>query len=290
MAVGHSYLNWFSSGGAAPQSTTPKQPAVASQNTGGRVSAGTQESLNRMDNAANLEWITSDRYKAQNAAASARANNPTNIGPGGYDSGGLEGLFARMGTGMQGGQVVSHTPTRTPAMIQADRQREKWATEDRSTQQKLIDDLMGSQAESREAGETRYQELMDLMSRLTGQVGGTYDAALGEMEGMGTAGRTRIGEGRTRALAESEQDLMSRGLGNTTIRSSVRRGVKSDYERQLQELNERVSGQRSGLLQQRAGAEMDLGRLGIDTRLSRQDVGPDVSQYLSLIQMLGQSQ
>jgi len=76
-----------------------------------------------------------------------------------------------------------------------------------------LKDILGRQDEAQkvadEANEARYQDILSLIG------------------GLGATGRERISRSMERNLAQSEQDLTSRGLGNTTIRSSVRRGIMS---------------------------------------------------------------
>lgn len=134
------------------------------------------------------------------------------------------------------------------------------------------------------ANRRRYQQLLRYMGQLRRQViTGGYGAASRLLSRMGAAGRTRIGETFARERATAEQDLISRGLGGTTVRSAVQRGLATAEEQSIQELQERMYGQRAGLLERRAGAEMQLGGMRAGIMEGRADVGPDVGMYANLM-------
>lgn len=138
------------------------------------------------------------------------------------------------------------------------------------------------------ANRRRYRQLMRYMGTLRKQViTGGYGAASKLLGRMGAIGRARIGETFAKERAGAEQDLISRGLGGTTIRTGVRRGIASDEEQALQELSERMYGQRAGLLERRAGAEMQLGGMRAGIMERRTDAGPDVGMYAGLMKAAG---
>lgn len=132
----------------------------------------------------------------------------------------------------------------------------------------------------------RYQALLTHLETLGQQVGaqGTFGEAENLLAQVGTAARTRIAEQETRALAATEQGLISRGLGGTTIRATARRGVMSDAERARQEAEERTAQQKAGLLTQRAGVETQIGGMRAAAIEGRTDVGPDLGMFASLLQ------
>jgi hypothetical protein len=153
----------------------------------------------------------------------------------------------------------------------------------------LIAQLTQMQGQANKAGKARYQQLLQQIAQLQQGIlgeGGTLAQAEERMAGFGEAGRARLDQDLIRQMAEAEQGLISRGLGNTTVRTSARRGVAEDIERARQALDERVAAQQAGLLERRAGMQADLGRLEADAILSRQDEGPNMGTYLNLIQAL----
>ena len=154
----------------------------------------------------------------------------------------------------------------------------------------LLQGLQGQYESANAAGLERYQNLLSTVEGVSSRVlgeGGLFDQRTNLMSGFGQTASREIGERETAALAESEQDLVTRGLGNTTIRGTARRGIRADTEKARGALTENIAGMQSGLLGQRAGAEMDIGRLTADSILSRQDIPPDMGLYANLLQALG---
>lgn len=134
------------------------------------------------------------------------------------------------------------------------------------------------------ANAERYDALLAAISDLGSQTGQTYDAALGDIENLGTAARERVRQQRTRASGQAEQDLISRGLGNTTVRQSVQRGIASDAELAQQNIDEQVGAQRSGIRQGLAGNQLQVGSMLANAIQGRNDVGPDLGLYAQLLQ------
>lgn len=156
----------------------------------------------------------------------------------------------------------------------------------------LLQRLQGSYDESNKAGLDQYKNLMASVGGVNQRVlgaGGLYDQAGAGLTTMGNTARGRIAQGATRAKAESSQDLVSRGLSNTTIGASMNRGIDSDAEFANQGVDEQINNARSGLAISRAGTEGDLGRLTADSILSKRNEGPDQQLYAQLIAQLGRS-
>lgn len=133
---------------------------------------------------------------------------------------------------------------------------------------------------------SRYDEMMGGIAKTQAQVGGRFDQAQGLLANSGQAARARIQRSTTQAKGSAEQGLISRGLGNTTVRNSVLRGIDYDAEAANQAVDERVAGQQSGLIERRAGAEMSLGRSETAAIAGRTDAAPDMSLYMSMLQNL----
>lgn len=156
--------------------------------------------------------------------------------------------------------------------------------------QALLAKLQGAYDQSNSDSAEQYKNLLGAVNSggqtVLGQ-GGIYDQAANLMSTMGQTANRRIGENQTKNLASSEQDLITRGLGNTTIRNSARRGINVDAENARQDVNERVAGAQAGLLTQKAGTTMDQTRLLADSILSRSNQVPDAGMYAQLLQQLG---
>ena len=99
-----------------------------------------------------------------------------------------------------------------------------------------------------------------------------YDQTLGLLANQGQAGMTRIANAEQQAQAKGTQDLTSRGLGNTTVTSSVNRGIASDAELARQTLQESVAQQKARVMEMKT------------------DQGPDMGLYANLLSAAAQRQ
>lgn len=156
----------------------------------------------------------------------------------------------------------------------------------------IMQRLRKQQEETNQANLERYEALMTHMESMTKQVGeqGTYGAAMALMEQTGEAARTRIATQAKKATAAAEQDLISRGLGATTVRQAERRGIAATAEEATQAAEERTAAQKAGVLERRAGTEMQIGALKAGVMERREDVGPEMGMYASLIQAAAASE
>lgn len=153
----------------------------------------------------------------------------------------------------------------------------------------LLAQLEAQQKASNTAGMDRYKNLLSSVDATDTESRRLFDSAMARTGTMGQTGRADIEGNRVARQAEGAQDLIGRGLTNTTITDTTRRGINSDADRQRLALEEGVNNAKTGLLTQRAGANMDMGRLKADSILSRQDVGPDMGMYMQLLQQLAAS-
>lgn len=185
------------------------------------------------------------------------------------------------GMSVQGGRVVG-TKTRNPVGYSLDAENYK--------RNQAAKALQASQAQANADENDKYNRLLASISGLQGQIGNTYGQAQSALEGVGTSARQRIADQQAQQSAASDQSLISRGLGNTTVVNANRRGIASDAERANQSIDEQVASMKSGLLTQRAGSELQLGNLNADAILSRSATsGLDMNTYLQLIQQLARA-
>lgn len=141
--------------------------------------------------------------------------------------------------------------------------------------------------QANQANESRYQDILRNEALTQETVGGTYGQMEGLLENLGQAESERIGITDVQEKARAEQDLISRGLGNTTIRESVRRGIGEDTARSQRALTEQVGRQKAGVLQGRAGAEERMGSSLSRFMEARTDQGPDMGQLSALLSQAG---
>lgn len=154
----------------------------------------------------------------------------------------------------------------------------------------VIRRLDKSQKKANMANEERYQNLLKSIQGTGEQTQATFGEALTGVADVGSASRERIRRNYANLWGQAEQDLISRGLGNTTIRPTVRRGIASDEALALSQVDESMAQLRSGILQNRAGMEFNVGGLQAGAIQNRSDVGPDLSLYAGLLQQSAASQ
>lgn len=157
-----------------------------------------------------------------------------------------------------------------------------------------INDILKSFQEQQQranaANEARYQELLKTIQQTAAKVGGRFDQADQLLQDVGQSEFDRIAEDRARAQATAAQQLISRGLGNTTVTQTAARGINADAAKQRQALTEQIAAQRSGLLERRGAMEQAQGDFLAQMIEARSDVGPDLGLMAQLLQQLGQGQ
>jgi hypothetical protein len=134
----------------------------------------------------------------------------------------------------------------------------------------ILDTYERLQDEANAANQRRYDQLL-------GTIRGGRESTMGLLEGLGESELGRIDQRREQERGRAEQDLISRGLGNTTIRESVLRGVEDDAGRLRNELTEDVS-------RQKAGVEQAFTSMLAQAIEGRTDRGPDLGAMAQLLQ------
>lgn len=145
------------------------------------------------------------------------------------------------------------------------------------------------QAAANEANLQRFRQLTELLTNLGTQTQGTYADVLAQVQNVGDVARQRAQQDALRLQGRSEQDLIDRGLGNTTIRSSVQRGIASDAELNQQQIDEQQALLRSGVMER--GAQSNIQTTGMLANMieGRNDVAPDLGLYSQLLQAAAQN-
>lgn len=128
-----------------------------------------------------------------------------------------------------------------------------------------------------------------------------FPGVMDEITAMGDASRQSAYEEFQQRLGAGQQGLMSRGLGNTTVRNAFEGGESSRYMRNLADINEGLAGlrsgvrlqgltQQSGLMQQLGGSYERYGKAyqSITESMASADLGqPEVKGGLGLDQLFG---
>lgn len=133
-----------------------------------------------------------------------------------------------------------------------------------------------------QASQARYADIQKQLADTQARVRQQFENAQLNLGKVGKSGRRRIAQKTERGLASSEQDLISRGLGNTTLRGSARRDVLQRGEYAEQDLEGGLAQMFSNLSMQGAGLEMNLGQMGLQGMQGQ----PGMNQYLQMLQML----
>jgi hypothetical protein len=108
-----------------------------------------------------------------------------------------------------------------------------------------------------------------------------HQQALDEAAKVGEVARERIDRDALQNLASAQQGLVSRGLGNTTVRETTRRGVEQDRQFAQRGVDEQQAQLRSGLLMQQAGQQASQRQAMAQLDLQRQRAGYD--QYMNML-------
>jgi hypothetical protein len=148
----------------------------------------------------------------------------------------------------------------------------------------IIGQLQAGQNSANAANQQRYQQGMGVLGRSAGQARGYYDEALRQSKRIGRKSREDVNKGAQRLGAKQTQNLISSGLGNTTIMGSMMRGVEAERQSGLLAAREASAGRQMGLAMDRGGLEYDIGGRKADYIASRYDNAPDPAAYTGLMQ------
>ncbi len=95
--------------------------------------------------------------------------------------------------------------------------------------------------------DSRYPMVEATLRESMGEATQGYDKAMMETSNIGEASRQRLTERGQAAEGQMMQSLAGRGIINTSIADSARRGIRDDVSRSMFDLDERLAGLRSGL-------------------------------------------
>ena len=155
--------------------------------------------------------------------------------------------------------------------------------------QNLYDNYQADLDSANARNDSRYEELLGLYRSLGQRASGVHDQIGQASTLIGTNARERISENAGQQFASAQQQLLSRGLGNSTLINAAQRGVAADAEDSNQQVDESQAQLQIQNLRARLGSDFDASQLlgGVIER--REDVVPDFGQYASLLQAAGQA-
>lgn len=123
------------------------------------------------------------------------------------------------------------------------------------------------------ANQARYDELRQLYQD-------RFDRNTGRIQDIGTQARADVNQGFQVQASQARQNLTDRGLGGTTIGSSVQAGIERERQGALNRVDEQTARLQTAVDMQASG---DLA--GMIERVD--DIGPDMGQFMSLAEQYG---
>ena len=153
--------------------------------------------------------------------------------------------------------------------------------------QSIIDTYRQLHEEANAANQERYDAILNEIRMTTEQVGGQYDQVNALLDTIGATELSDLEERGKQEQATAEQDIITRGLGNTTIRESVRRGIESDVQRGRERINQATAVQKAGVKERQATVQSQLGQWLTGVMERRTDKGPDLDVFSRLLEEVG---
>lgn len=138
----------------------------------------------------------------------------------------------------------------------------------------LLADYERARREGKQANEDRFKQLIDMLT-------GRYDRGLNNLEGAGEQALADVDQDYERFAASLDQDMISRGLRNSTVRQSVQRGAQEDRQANRRRVQEDVRKERA-----QTDAVLSGDIAGAVER--RTDDYPSSSELIALAMKLGQ--
>jgi hypothetical protein len=151
----------------------------------------------------------------------------------------------------------------------------------------LIASLSQGTSDANKAGMAQYTNLLNAIKGGSKSAMNMYNQAGKQIANYGASQKGEIEQTRLNERADVTQDMIGKGLGNTTILPTMLGGADTRATKANINLGDSIAGMKSGLLERKAGMQVDLTKLLGDSILSRQNQGPDMGMYLNLLQSLG---
>jgi hypothetical protein len=162
----------------------------------------------------------------------------------------------------------------------------------------IIGSVQGQMDKANAANEQRYGQLLGLAdadkSERTGTLSSLYNEIFGLANGLSDAGNKREADLTHSQLAQMQQSVIGRGLNNTTIKDSLRRGILDDSALRQKEIADTRAQQMMGLKGNYAQlltsllGDVNTNKMGIIER--RTDQQPDLGLYAQLLSQAGAMQ
>jgi hypothetical protein len=151
----------------------------------------------------------------------------------------------------------------------------------------LIQTLSQGTADANKAGMAQYTNLLNAVKGGSASAMDFYKQAGKQINNFGASEKQDIEQTRLNERGDLTQDLIGKGLGNTTILGNQLGGADTRATKANIALGGTIAGMKSGLLERTGGMKLDTTKLLGDSILSRQNMAPDMGMILNLLQSLG---
>lgn len=162
----------------------------------------------------------------------------------------------------------------------------------------VIGQLQSAQNAANAANQQRYNVGLNTIKgnvnsakNFTAQGQGYIQSAINNTGALGQSELQQNELNRQQGIGSATQSAYGRGLGNTTILNSLQSGVNRNANMQATNINEQTQQQKNSLLQaaanqsnQQANTTLTGGNDVSQFISARNDLQPDISQYIPLIQ------
>ncbi len=131
---------------------------------------------------------------------------------------------------------------------------------------------------------SRNTQLEAVMKRQRDMQAGLMKKAREAIKTQGADRRQEIGDNATKRKADADQSLTSRGLGNTTIKDSVSRGIDSSADRAVTQQGDLEAGRMAQTFEREAGMQLPEGQFQMKGVNS---MGGGLEDYISMFASVG---
>ena len=141
--------------------------------------------------------------------------------------------------------------------------------------------LMRQQKKEAAERNKRFEAIMKRQRELREKM---MNKARGSIEGSGASRRQDILDSGVRRQGSAVQSLQSKGLGNTTISSSVTHAINDSTSRGITYQRDQEAGRLSGLYAQEAGMSLGEGQFQLG---GERGMGGGLEDYIAMLASLG---
>jgi len=142
-----------------------------------------------------------------------------------------------------------------------------------------------------DANKRNEKRLADLNKSITGSqraLGTDYEGMMAELNNSDQYQQTLADEEAKKQQGELMQQMVSRGLGGTTVLPSLQAQINRNTGIQKQNIRSNAIGQKLGILGQRSGAIESTRKEGRTINENVTDLGPQLQQLLPLLMSMAQ--